>query len=73
MNRKVYAKGLCSNCYYKSSRMRPATSCAHAGVLPHYSKGQCRNCYLMDYYTLRKQKTGLKLAQSTQLVQTMSI
>lgn len=58
--RKIYAKSLCSNCYYKNNLMRLATECKHAGLKPHYSKGQCRNCYLMDYYTLRKDKRSAK-------------
>lgn len=52
--RPIYARDLCSKCYYKCARLKRASKCQHAGVKPHYSKGLCRECYLMVYYQNRK-------------------
>lgn len=51
---KIYARKLCSKCYYKSNQVRSATKCVHTGLRPHYSKGRCRSCYLQLYYLNRK-------------------
>ena len=52
--RQIYARNLCSKCYYKCSRLKKASKCKHSGVRPHYSKGLCRECYLRFYYKKRK-------------------
>jgi hypothetical protein len=58
--RQIYYRDLCQRCYFKSSKLKRATKCQHAGIRPHYSKGKCRECYLMCYYQSRKKKNEQK-------------
>jgi hypothetical protein len=45
VDRKHYAKGLCSTCYHRSGRTKTAWKCQHTDQL-HYAKGCCQECYL---------------------------
>lgn len=53
---QIYARSMCSRCYYKCSRLKRASKCQHKDTRPHYSKGLCRECYLRFYYKQRKEK-----------------
>ena len=43
---KYYAKGMCTNCYFKFGREKRATCCPDK---PKYAKGVCHNCYMKKY------------------------
>lgn len=45
IDRKHYAKGLCSTCYHKGGRTKNAWKCEHSKRL-HYAKGCCQECYI---------------------------
>lgn len=49
INRKHYAKNMCSSCYRKFGRSQNAWKCQHTDRLV-YSMGMCQNCYLTDYH-----------------------
>ena len=48
VNRKHYAKNMCSTCYRKHGRDQNAWNCEHK-ELANYSMGMCQTCYLNDY------------------------
>ena len=52
-HRRIFARNLCSGCYYRSSRSKKAWVCEHTNKV-HYAKGLCQNCYLSCYYRDRK-------------------
>ena len=56
VNRKHYAKNMCSSCYRKFGRNQYATNCEHTDRLL-YSMGMCQTCYLSDYH---KRRTKVK-------------
>ena len=56
VNRKHYAKNMCSSCYRKFGRNQNAWACAHTDKLL-YSMGMCQTCYLADYH---KKRTKIK-------------
>lgn len=56
VNRKHYAKNMCSSCYRKHGRNQTAWACEHTDK-PLYSMGMCQTCYLADYH---KKRTALK-------------
>eukprot|EP00347_Sterkiella_histriomuscorum_P000559 403375380 len=49
VNRKHYAKNMCSSCYRKYGRNQNAWNCVHHDRLL-YSMGMCQTCYLSDYH-----------------------
>lgn len=53
VNRKHYAKGLCSTCYHKGGRTKLAWNCEHRDRL-HYAKGCCTDCYVQFHSTRGK-------------------
>ena len=44
VDRKHYAKGLCSSCYHKGGRTKLAWNCPHSDRVL-YAKGCCQECY----------------------------
>jgi hypothetical protein len=55
VNRKHYAKGLCSTCYHRGGRTKLAWRCEHKDKL-HYAKGCCQECYLLFHSKRGKNK-----------------
>lgn len=55
VNRKHYAKGLCSTCYHREGRTKLAWRCEHKDKL-HYAKGCCQECYLLFHSKRGKNK-----------------
>lgn len=55
VNRRHYAKGLCSTCYHKGGRTKLAWNCEHRDRL-HYAKGCCSDCYNQFHSTRGKGK-----------------
>ena len=49
IERKHYAKGMCSICYHKAGRTKPAWKCKHTDK-PNYARGCWQSCYLSLYY-----------------------
>lgn len=49
IERKHYAKNMCSACYHKTARPSRAWKCPHRH-LPLYAKGRCHDCYIVHYY-----------------------
>ena len=71
VNRKHYAKNMCSSCYRKFGRNQYATKCGHNDRLL-YSMGMCQTCYLADYHQRRtkiKRKLESKRRQATKALQ----
>lgn len=60
VDRKHYAKGLCSTCYHKGGRTKLAWNCEHRDEL-HYAKGCCQECYL-QFHSKRGKKLSKKIA-----------
>jgi len=52
VNRKHYAKNMCSSCYRKYGRNQQAWKCPHTDRL-NYSIGMCQTCYLSNYHKKR--------------------
>ena len=50
---KYYAKGMCTNCYFKFGREKRATCCPDK---PKYAKGVCHNCYMKKYSKDKRQQ-----------------
>uniref|UniRef100_A0A7S3JAI6 Uncharacterized protein n=1 Tax=Euplotes harpa TaxID=151035 RepID=A0A7S3JAI6_9SPIT len=55
VDRKHYAKGLCSTCYHKGGRTKLAWNCEHPDRL-HYAKGCCNDCYIQFHSNRGKGK-----------------
>ena len=62
VDRKHYAKGLCSTCYHKGGRTKLAWNCEHKDRV-HYAKGCCTDCYVKFHSTRGKGK-GLNQEKS---------
>ena len=52
-DQKYYAKGMCTNCYFKFGREKRATCCPDK---PKYAKGVCQNCYMKKYSKGKRQQ-----------------
>lgn len=52
-DQKYYAKGMCTNCYFKKGREKRATCCPDK---PKYAKGVCQNCYMKKYSKGKRQQ-----------------
>ena len=52
LNRKHYAKNMCSNCYHKGGRTKLSWNCEH-NDRPLYARGMCQVCYLHNYHKAR--------------------
>lgn len=61
VNRRHYAKGLCSTCYHKGGRTKLAWNCEHTDRL-HYAKGCCCDCYVQFHSTRGKGKGKNKVS-----------
>jgi hypothetical protein len=59
VDRKHYAKGLCSTCYHKNGRTKTAWNCMHTNMI-HYAKGCCQECYI-TFHSKRGQNKKRKM------------
>jgi hypothetical protein len=59
IDRKHYAKGLCSTCYHKNGRTKTAWNCMHTNMI-HYAKGCCQECYI-TFHSKRGQNKKRKM------------
>lgn len=55
VDRKHYAKGLCSSCYHRGGRTKLANNCPHTDRVL-YAKGKCQECYSV----LKRQRKQMK-------------
>jgi hypothetical protein len=53
IDKKHYAKNMCSNCYHNYGRDKKAWECGHTDK-PHYALGICQTCYQSKYAQNRK-------------------
>jgi hypothetical protein len=62
VDRKHYAKGLCSSCYHKGGRTKLAYNCPHYDRVM-YAKGRCQECYSV----LKRQRKQLQKQLNNEL------
>lgn len=62
VDRKHYAKGLCSSCYHKGGRTKLAYNCPHYDRVM-YAKGRCQECYSV----LKRQRKQMKKQLNNEL------
>ena len=63
VNRKHYAKNMCSTCYRKHGRDQMAYKCEHTDQA-NYSMGLCQTCYLSDYHKRQLDKKRVQKQKS---------
>ena len=66
VNRKHYAKNMCSTCYRKHGRDQKAWRCEHTDQV-NYSMGLCQTCYLSDYHKRQLDKKRVQKQLSKDL------
>ncbi len=46
---RIYARGLCLNCYMRDRQRQRQPLCVECGEPSIYSRGLCRSCYVLDH------------------------
>ncbi|CAG9335724.1 unnamed protein product [Blepharisma stoltei] len=55
VNKRHYARNMCSTCYHRSGRQKQAWACQHKDRRL-YAKGVCKTCYLRNYHKAKFSK-----------------